>query len=166
MLSDSRLAARPVGAQSAIATVLASRIFRIELTRVVLPTPGPPVITSTLDTRATRTASRLALGERQLRPLLDPRDGLVGIDRRPGRASDGQRLELLGNLPLGPVEAGEEDAAAAIEIIGDDRAILKLQAERRLDELGRHLEQLLRQGETALRCGRPQCPSSIASVSA
>ena len=27
---------------------LATRIFRIELTRVVLPTPGPPVITSTL----------------------------------------------------------------------------------------------------------------------
>jgi hypothetical protein len=38
--------------------VFASRILRIELTRGVVPTPGPPVITSTLETRATRTASR------------------------------------------------------------------------------------------------------------
>src|SRR3989442_893107 len=53
-----RLAARRVGAQSAIATLFARRILRMELTRVVLPTPGPPVITSTLETRATRTASR------------------------------------------------------------------------------------------------------------
>src|SRR5229473_2186238 len=46
-----------VGAQSAIVTALALRIFSRELTSVVLPTPGPPVITSTLETRATRTAS-------------------------------------------------------------------------------------------------------------
>ena len=50
--------ADPTGAQSAIAMVFARRILRMELTRVVLPTPGPPVITSTLETRATRTASR------------------------------------------------------------------------------------------------------------
>jgi hypothetical protein len=58
VLSDRRLAAGPVGAQSAISTVFASRILRMELTRVVLPTPGPPVITSTLEARAMRTASR------------------------------------------------------------------------------------------------------------
>jgi hypothetical protein len=45
----------------------------------------------------------LAIGERQLRPLLDPRDSLVGIDRRPGRSSDYERLELFGDLALGPV---------------------------------------------------------------
>ena len=48
VLSDNRFAARPVGAQSATRTCLAIRIFRIELTSVVLPTPGPPVITTTL----------------------------------------------------------------------------------------------------------------------
>ena len=41
------LYARPVGAQSVTATDLAPRILRIELTKVVLPTPGPPVTTST-----------------------------------------------------------------------------------------------------------------------
>src|SRR6202046_2106151 len=58
VLSDNRLAARPVGAQSATRAYLAIRLFSIELTRVVLPTPGPPVITSTLLERAIRTASR------------------------------------------------------------------------------------------------------------
>jgi hypothetical protein len=45
----------------------------------------------------------LSLGERQSRPLLDPRDRLVGIDQWPGRLSDRQPLELLGNLPFGSV---------------------------------------------------------------
>ena len=47
VLSVSRLAARPVVAHSATETDLAVTIFRIELTKVVLPTPGPPVMTST-----------------------------------------------------------------------------------------------------------------------
>src|SRR5277367_1509225 len=57
VLSDRRLAARPVGAHNAIAMVFARRILRIELTSVVLPTPGPPVITSTFEASATRTAA-------------------------------------------------------------------------------------------------------------
>jgi hypothetical protein len=58
VLSDSRFAARPVGAASATLTPLTLRIFRIELTSVVLPTPGPPVMTRTFDRSARRTASR------------------------------------------------------------------------------------------------------------
>ena len=50
--SKSLLAARPVGAASAILNFLVSRILRMELTKVVLPTPGPPVITRTFDVRA------------------------------------------------------------------------------------------------------------------
>src|SRR6516162_9629423 len=46
----------------------------------------------------------LAIGERQLRPLLDPRDGLVGIDRRPRRSSDSECLELFSDLPLSSVK--------------------------------------------------------------
>ena len=38
VLSDNRLAARPVGAHSATRTCLAISTFRIELTRVVFPT--------------------------------------------------------------------------------------------------------------------------------
>jgi len=52
-----RLAARPVGAQSRSLTDLAARMRKIEFTMVVLPTPGPPVITMVLDWSAVRMAS-------------------------------------------------------------------------------------------------------------
>jgi len=52
-----RLAARPVGAHSDRLIPFAARMRRIELTMVVLPTPGPPVITSTFDKRASRIAA-------------------------------------------------------------------------------------------------------------
>ena len=52
-----RRAARPVGAQSRSRTPLADRMRRIALTRVVLPTPGPPVTTRTLERSASRSAS-------------------------------------------------------------------------------------------------------------
>src|SRR5438876_7121701 len=42
--SESRLAARPVGAHNWHRTLLARRMSRMALTSVVLPTPGPPVI--------------------------------------------------------------------------------------------------------------------------
>mmetsp|Transcript_49017 Transcript_49017/g.91246 ORF Transcript_49017/g.91246 Transcript_49017/m.91246 type:complete len:276 (+) Transcript_49017:935-1762(+) len=58
VLSLSRLAARPVGAVSSDLTPLALRICRTLLSRVVLPTPGPPVTTSTLEVSAMRSASR------------------------------------------------------------------------------------------------------------
>src|SRR6202158_5477158 len=48
VLSAKRLAARPVGAHSATVTDFAHRVLRLELTKVVLPTPGPPVTTSSL----------------------------------------------------------------------------------------------------------------------
>src|ERR1019366_7018853 len=44
VLSASRFAARPVGAHNATDTAFARRIFSSELTKVVLPTPGPPAI--------------------------------------------------------------------------------------------------------------------------
>jgi len=53
-----RLAAvDPVGAHSRISVPFAARMRRIAFTRVVLPTPGPPVITRTLERSASRTAS-------------------------------------------------------------------------------------------------------------
>ena len=58
VVSDSRLAARPVGAQSRHRTFLARRISRTALTKVVLPTPGPPVMMSARLVSASFTASR------------------------------------------------------------------------------------------------------------
>ena len=85
----------------------------------------------------------LAIGESQLRPLLDPWDSLVGIDQRPGRPSDRERLEPFGNLPLSSVKAGEEDASPALKVIGDYGACFELMAERCFDELCWHFEQRL-----------------------
>ena len=55
--SLSFFAALPVGAQSKIRVPSADKIFRTEFKIVVLPTPGPPVITKNFDSIASRTAS-------------------------------------------------------------------------------------------------------------
>src|SRR5882724_11557150 len=57
VVSVRRFAARPVGAQSNTSIFLAWRIWRILVTLVVFPTPGPPVITVTLLPKAIATAS-------------------------------------------------------------------------------------------------------------
>jgi hypothetical protein len=58
VVSVSRFAALPVGAHSRHLTFLALRIIRIEFTSVVLPTPGPPVITTIRFPRTVFSASR------------------------------------------------------------------------------------------------------------
>jgi hypothetical protein len=50
-----RFAARPVGVHSSISTSFALRICKIEFTMVVLPVPGPPVMTRTFELRASCT---------------------------------------------------------------------------------------------------------------
>src|SRR6202023_3774323 len=88
----------------------------------------------------------LAIGEHQPGARLHPRDRSVGVNRRPGRSSARQRLELLGDLPFGPIESGEEYAAALLETIGDNRAVLKFESKGGLDKIRWNLEQLLREG--------------------
>src|SRR5437879_13677315 len=58
VVSVSRFAARPVGAHSKHRTSLARRIIRMEFTSVVLPTPGPPVITTIRFASTVFSASR------------------------------------------------------------------------------------------------------------
>jgi len=65
VLSLSRLAARPVGAARAMSIPLAPSTFRMALISVVLPTPGPPVITRTLESRARREPGTPTLVEAQ-----------------------------------------------------------------------------------------------------
>src|SRR3974390_3040517 len=52
-----RFAARPVGAAKRNLTLALAKILRMALMMVVLPAPGPPVITTTLLVRAHFTAS-------------------------------------------------------------------------------------------------------------
>ena len=69
-----RLAARPVGAQRRSFAPLTDRMRRIEFTMVVLPTPGPPVMTSTLERSARRMASTwLAASVIPVRPSIHGR---------------------------------------------------------------------------------------------
>ena len=89
----------------------------------------------------------LALGKRQLRPLLDPRNGLINVDGWPIRLSGGERLQLLGNFELGSVKRSKEDATAAFEIVGHNPATIELEVQRRFDQLGRHFEQLFGEGD-------------------
>ncbi len=76
VVSVRRFAARPVGAQRATATPFATSIFRIELTSVVLPTPGPPVMTRALLDPARRSASRWLAAS-----VIAPRASSQGIAR-------------------------------------------------------------------------------------
>ncbi len=92
VLSVRRLAARPVGAHRATSTPLAPSTFRMEFTSVVLPTPGPPVITSTLAATAKRSASAW-LGARAS-PVLRSTQGTArpaSITGQGGRPSDSRR---------------------------------------------------------------------------
>ena len=57
MVSASRFAARPVGAASTHLSFLALKISKMLRTSVVLPTPGPPVITNIFCWQACRMAS-------------------------------------------------------------------------------------------------------------
>ena len=112
------------------------------LTSVVLPTPGPPVITSSLERSASRTASRWLAARVEPELALDPGDRLLGVDRRPGRAAGGQAAQPLGDALLGAVQPGQEHAGAALDRVGHHRPLGQLQLEGRVDHLGRDLQQL------------------------
>ncbi len=142
MLSDSRFAARPVGAASATLTPLTLRIFRIELTSVVLPTPGPPVMTRTFDRSASRTASRW-LSARVMPALLSTHGmalsaSIAGQGREPD-ASVRRRAAMARSARCSPARKMQ---GSLVDGVGDDLAVLQLQLERGLDDRGWHLQQL------------------------
>ena len=108
----------------------------------------------------------LAVGKRQLRPLLDPRDRLIDGNRGPGRLADGERLELLGDFALGSVKPGKEDAASIFEIVGDDSAVRSSSRRSAVSTSSAGTSSSFSVSGTSSSTGRPQCPSSIASASA
>ena len=131
-----------MGAHSSTRTPLAPSTFRTEFTSVVLPTPGPPVITSTLAATASVSASRW-LGARAS-PVLPSTQGIAraGVDHRPGRAAPGQQAQPLGDGLLGAVEPGQEHASLAVHGVGHQLAVLQLKLERVADQPGPDLDQL------------------------
>ncbi len=164
VLSDSRLAARPVGAQSAIVTVFASKIFRIELTSVVLPTPGPPVMTSTLDARA---SAPLRAGSRR-GPALSasrPRDRPASIDRWPWRLPGAEHLNFAAisrSARYSAVRKTQRRPSTSSPITVPSRSSRPRAVST--SSAGTSSNSRAKRGDP--RCGRPQWPSSIASASA
>lgn len=106
----------------------------------------------------------LALGKRELGSCLNPRDRLAGVNGWPWRLAAGEPVEHLGDLPLGVVQAGQEDTAPAVEVISNDAALLQLEAEGSLDEV--RMDLCFPVSGTSSSAGRPQCPSSMASARA
>ena len=76
---------------------------------MVFPTPDLLVVTSTFGGERDPNRCFLAVSERQLRPLLDPWDDPLDINRRPERLSGGERLPLLSDFALGSVKCSKED---------------------------------------------------------
>ena len=112
-----------------------ARIFRIELTSVVLPTPGPPVMTRTFDRRASRTASRWLSAS--VMPALASTHGMAFAASivRPGQRA------LLKRSRDDPAMARSARCSPARKmqrrpstLVGDDLAVLQLQVQRRLDD--------------------------------
>ena len=76
-----RLAARPVGAMSMTRAPRPWYRSRMQLMMVVLPVPGPPVMTSTFSFRAAATAWACSGGELKPLPGLDLADQVVQVQR-------------------------------------------------------------------------------------
>ena len=134
-------------------------------TMVVLPTPGPPVMTSTLDISASRIAATWLSASAS--PMCFSTHGKALSGSIQGHGSDAVRQphQPVGDGALRAMQTGEKYTRRFADPVGDHIALLQLELERGTDELLRDLEQLL--GERhQFAVGSPQCPSSMASVSA
>src|SRR5580704_4688955 len=130
-----RFAARPVGAQSNNRTPLAARILRIELTIVVLPTPGPPVITSAFAVSARRIAALwLSASCRPLRFSTQGRAFSSSIHGQ-GNLPLTMRISRAADRLLGPVESRQEGARGVADLVGDHGALGSFELEGRQDQV-------------------------------
>ena len=119
--SSMRLAARPVGAQSRMRSPTPSRIRTMALMIVVLPVPGPPVITSACPVSARVTAARC--GSASAIPHSPSKRLQLGLDveARGGVPGGEDHPEQLGGGGLVRVEAREIDrlgGGAAVLVAG------------------------------------------------
>ncbi|SHI08061.1 hypothetical protein SAMN05443248_8011 [Bradyrhizobium erythrophlei] len=84
-------------------------------------------------------------GYRKPDPTLDPWQGLVRIDPRPGELTACKLDQALSNDALGPVQTCQKHAACFADTIGNDRALRYFEIKRLSNEFRRNLEQLLGQ---------------------
>ncbi len=88
-------------------------------------------------------AQGLALARRQgeAAAAFQPGNSLVDIEGGPGRFAAHQGLQALRDVALGPVQAGEEDAAALPERVSHHGILGEFERQRGREAVGRHLEQ-------------------------
>ena len=115
------------------------------MTIVVLPTPGPPVMTETFEESAARTASAWpgAQGEPGLAP--HPGQGLARVDVGPWEIAGRDPQKTPGDRPLGPVQTAEEYAGDLPHRVGNHRAFGQLQVQRGADHLAGNLQEFGRE---------------------
>jgi hypothetical protein len=146
----SRLAARPVGAARATSTPLATSTFRIEFTSVVLPTPGPPVTTSTFERSASPSASRW-LGARPS-PVLPSTQGTALSASIPGQGGGpSARRRSRSAMPRSARCRPARNTQARPSTSSDHVAARQLERERLVHHLGRDLQQLGGRGPQLVR---------------
>ena len=92
------------------------------LTRVVLPTPGPPVSIATLLPIATCDRPRCESDSAEAALLLDPGNGLVDVDRAPGWAATEQPLDLRGTPSSARCSGRQEQRIAPVDRFGCKRS--------------------------------------------
>ena len=114
-------------------------------TSVVLPTPGPPVMTVAFEVSANRTASAWPGASDRPALLLDPGQRPLDVDVRPGELASHKVDEPLGDRPLGLVQAAEEHARRVRDGVCDDGVFGQLQLESGSERIVGHVEQAGRQ---------------------
>src|SRR5262249_40941336 len=83
----------------------------------------------------------LTFGERQVDALLNPWNGLVWIDRSPGKVALRKRQQPFGNSPFGAIQTCKENAVNLTDLVGDDGPLGQFEIERRTDQILRYLKE-------------------------
>lgn len=165
VVSDSRLAARPVGAASSIRTPFAARMRRIALTIVVLPTPGPPVITSSFERSASATAARWLSASAS--PI---RASTQGIARSASISPQGGRPVARARSRVAMPRSAACRPARTTQRVAPTMSATTVPSPSSSESASATSSGPTSSSSAASRrsssSGRPQCPSSIASESA
>ena len=161
-----RLAARPVGAQSSRFTPLAARMRRMALTMVVLPTPGPPVMTRTFDIRASRMAAIWLSAS--ARPVFRSIHGSAFSGSMGGQGSgpSTRRRSRSATTCSARYRPPRKTQARLVDRVGDHRPVGQLEFQRGQRPVPAEPPATRRRAAPIRSVGKPQWPSSIASVSA
>ena len=129
--------------RAAIPTPLAASTVRTASSRVVLPTPGPPVITSTFAASACRSAARWLSAS--ARPAAPPPRATPCRRRSPARAAGGGRAPPAARRWPPRRDAGPGGRrSGALDRVGHDLARRERVVERGRDEIRRRVQELAR----------------------